>query len=103
VEKAAVAAGCSKRTLLRWCKWPVFAQALEEARRQTVDDALNKLRTSLTAAVDKLTDLMNGATTEAISLRAAVALLDHGTRAVETYDVLARLTALEILLKGRAP
>jgi len=104
VAQAAAKAGCSERTVLRWLKQPAFAQAVEQARQAVVQDGLNRLRTALGLAVSRLTDLMMNGGTEAIALRAALGLLDHGVKSIELCDVVTRLTALEQLMrKGVSP
>lgn len=102
IARAAEKTGISEKTARRWLKQPAFAQAVEQARQETVRVGLDRLRTSLTAAVDKLVTLLDSGN-ESVSLKASIALIDHGVKSIELFDIVTRLTALEQLMRGPIP
>lgn len=94
VEEAARTAKVSRSRLYVWLQDPAFSSALEQARREQSREALNFLRGCLLRAVQRLDALLSG-NNETIAYRAAVALLDHGLKAVELEDLTRRIERLE--------
>lgn len=88
VNDAAAKAGVSVSTLKRWQQRPEFQAAYEKARRGLVEQAFNRVKSSMTMAVDALTDIVKNAPKEGDRSRAAVALLQFGLRSVELADPL---------------
>ena len=60
-----------------------------------MDEALERLKSGLTQAVDKLLELLQTKGQPGIQLRAAQTLLDHGLKAVELQDLVQRVEELE--------
>ena len=86
--------GINELTLRRWLKVDDFVAAYRAARRQVVEKAIAQLQESAWAASSTLIRLL-GSASDAIRLRAAVAILDHANKGVELIDFEERLTALE--------
>ena len=85
----------SKGTFYGWRKEPVFQAELKLQRQALVDEALERLKSGLTQAVDKLLELLQTKGQPGIQLRAAQTLLDHGLKAVELQDLVQRVEELE--------
>ena len=96
VEEAARAVGVSANTLLRWMKEPDFQAAYREARRAAYSQAVAKLQQGATAAATTLFKVMLDQETPAsVRVRAAEAIMNHSSKAIEIEDVEARVTELE--------
>jgi transposase-like protein len=94
VGAAAEKAGVAEVTLYRWLKLPDFVAAYREARRDVVEKAVAQLQQSSWAASTTLVRLL-GSSSDAIRLRAALAILDQGNKGLELIDFEERLAALE--------
>jgi len=100
IEKAAIAAGISEATALRYLKDSEFVEAYRSARREVVNHALTTLQRGCSEAVATLLAVANDSQAPASSrVSAAKAILDTSIRAVEIDDLGARLKVLEELLK----
>ena len=96
VEEAARAVGVSANTLLRWMKEPDFQAAYREARRAAYSQAVAKLQQGATAAATTLLKVMlDPGTPASVRVRAAEAIINHSSKAIEIEDVEARVTDLE--------
>jgi hypothetical protein len=91
---AATAAGVAPRTLDRWLAQPAFRAAVDGAAREIFQEALIKLRAKAPAAADTVDRLRRKAKSEAVRLRAALAVFNLVSRA-DLEDILQRLEALE--------
>lgn len=101
VEEAARTAGIGVRTLLRWLKLPEFQKAYRDARRAVVSQAVARLQQGTSAAATTLLKTMVDPTTPAsVKVRAAEAILNHASRAIEIEDIEARVAALEAVKGG---
>jgi transposase len=101
IEAAAKTADVSDVTIWRWMKQPAFRVKLRDARRAVVEGAIGRLQQTATEAVETLRrNLTCG--TPSVEVRAATAILDQATRAVELFDVVERLEQLEARLAARA-
>ena len=90
VAAAAVQAGVGERTLRRWLKEPGFLAAYRNARRELVEGAVGRVQAAAGQAVDMLLAVAKDGARDGDRVRAAVALLDHGFRGLESADVLHR-------------
>lgn len=91
---AAARAGVSEATIARWLRNPQFRAAYRDARRQIVEAAIGTLQGATSEAVETLRRNLthdNGN----VQVRAAVAILDHATKAIELMDLAERVEALE--------
>jgi hypothetical protein len=96
VEEAAKSAGVSPKTLRRWQQVPEFDAAYRKARRDAFGQCVARLQQVSSAAVTTLQRLLvEQGTPAAVKARAAYYILTLSTKAIETEDILARLTALE--------
>jgi hypothetical protein len=94
IEQAARQAGVCEKTLRNWLAQADFAAAYRGAREQVVEQAVAVLQQASIHAVAALhRNLSCGR--PACEISAANSLLAHSIRAIETFDVLSRLAALE--------
>lgn len=101
IESAAGVAGVGVRTLRRWlAEDTTFVGALREAQSELLSENLRSLLAAMADNRRALIDLRDGAASEAIRLRAAVAL-DASLRSWwEAAELHNRLVALEAALQG---
>lgn len=97
VEEARKAAGVSQETVWRWMKNPLFRDELEAARQSVIDEALANLKSSITQAVQTLTDAMAEGE-PALRVRAAGMILDHFWKVKELQELEIRLKRIEDIL-----
>mgnify|MGYP002213781627 CR=1 FL=1 len=95
ISAAAKKAGVSERTLGRWAKRPDFEAKLKEIRAKAIRQAVNRVTRAAGSAVSTLLELARHGESEAVRLRAAIAILDHAWRGQELLDISERLVALE--------
>ncbi len=96
VGGAAQKAGVGERTLLRWLQTDDFKAAYRDARREATSQAIARLATTSSGAVDTLQSVCNDlAAPPAARVSAAKTLLDFAFRAVEIDDLAARVELLE--------
>jgi hypothetical protein len=94
LEQAAQKAGVCERTLSTWLKEPDFAAAYRLARQRVVEQAIGILQQASIQAVATLVRNLNCGR-HAVEVSAANSLLERSTAAIETFDILTRLEALE--------
>lgn len=95
LEAARRSARVSKGTFYGWMKEPAFTAELAHQREAVVQQAFDRLKGSMTQAVEKLLQLLNVEGQLGIQLRAAQTLLDTGLKAVEHQALEQRVEALE--------
>jgi len=96
---AAQAAGISERTLRAWRRTAEFAAEYRARRLEVVEHAVGILQSaSLQAVLTLMKNLSCGRASAEIS--AANILLEKSLQAVEQFDVLSRLEALERAAQG---
>jgi hypothetical protein len=101
VGKAAAKVGVNERTLRRWQLDPAFAAAYRLARQQLVESATAAMQKAADQAVQTLAKNLK-AKRPSDQIRAAVAVYDRATKAVELGDLVARIEALEAADKAGA-
>ena len=94
VSAAAESAGIGRRTLQRWQSTPAFKAALASAELALIDQSVRRLLGLQEAALGVLSDLM-ATGTPAIKLRAAMSVLEFGTRMRELRNSEDRLAEQE--------
>lgn len=100
VEEAARAVGISPNTLSKWMKIPEFMDAYREATHSDFSQSMSRLRQATLAAVTTvLKNMVDPKTPPAGRQRAAEYVIDRAAKAIEAEDLLARVEALERLLK----
>lgn len=82
-EDAARDAGISPRTLRRWLQDESFQDALHDAVRESLADAVLRLKSSALVAVDSLVDVARYAESEHARVQAAGRLLDANMRLLQ--------------------
>jgi hypothetical protein len=94
--QAAEAAGVTRRTIDRYLNDPVFQAALDQA----AGDKLGDVARLMVGAMHTATGIMLAVATNednsaGVRLRACVAIIQHGPKIFETYDLAERVKALE--------
>lgn len=100
IAEAAKKAGISEATALRWLKLPDVTSAYRTARREVVQHALATIQRATSEAVEALRRNLN-ATTGAVQVSAARALLEYAVRAVELDDLAERVERIEEALESQ--
>ena len=104
VEDAARACNIPVRTLFRWLKDPEFDAAYRAAKRAAFGQGIARLHHLISAAVSTLGKVMlDAGTPPATKVRAADSILNHTIKAIETEDIEARLTGLELAADENKP
>ena len=96
--EAARKIGCSTEQIYKWLKNEEFRAELEKLRSRIVDDAVGKLKSHVTKAVDTLALLMDD---ESSGVRRAACndILNHVSKFIELKELETRLVKLESALK----
>jgi hypothetical protein len=95
-EEAAKSAGISHNTLLKWMKEPEFDAAYRQAKRAAYGQSIARLQQGTTAAATTLLKVLIDQNTPAsVRVRAAEAIFNHASKAIEIEDIEARLAELE--------
>lgn len=94
LEEACRRAKLSKGTLYAWLKDEVFKAELKRQRDEVVKGALDRLKFSMTRAVEELVKLVDTSRPE---LRRLVCkdIIDYGLKAIEFEDIEERLDKIE--------
>jgi len=95
VTDAATTAKISRKTLYLWMKEPAFAAALKEAESEMLDQAVRRLASMLTTALDELDSLLKTGAKETTRLRAVALVLERYFSIKELADLEERLNRLE--------
>jgi transposase-like protein len=96
IEEAAKSVDIATKTLLRWMKEAEFQTAYREARRSAYSQAVAKLQQGATAAATTLLKIMlDQGTPASVRVRAAEAVMNHSSKAIEIEDIEARVAELE--------
>jgi hypothetical protein len=102
IKDAAEAAHCSYKTLRRWLREPAFLAELRRLRREVLEESVTLLQCLTRSAVVALGKNLNCGRPSS-EIQAAALILDHATKAVELFDVIGRLEAIEKVLARRKP
>ena len=97
-RQAARRLGCSLSCVRDRLSKPAFKAKYEKAKADALGDAIDNLSIRLTTAVDVLAKVMTDSETAAtVRVSAADAILRHGLRYVEQYEIIKRIEALEAM------
>jgi len=103
LEEAARSVGIGAATLLRWQKLPEFQKAYRQARRDAYSQSIARLQQGTSAAATTLLKTMiDGTTPASVKVRAAEAIFNHASKAIEIEDIEARVAALEAAAEAAA-
>ena len=94
VEEGCRAAGITRQTWYNWMRDEALNEAVCQCREGVISDALERLKTSVTFAVEGLTGLVE-AEEKNIRLRACSEVLDYFMKARELEDMDRRVSILE--------
>ena len=100
LEAGCKAARISKSSFHRWLKDENFKNELERQREEMINEALQRLKTSVTRAVDGLIELME-ADEKAFRLRACEKVLDYVLKVKEIGELGDRLSKVEKIIWER--
>lgn len=101
IGAAAAALGIGERTVFRRLESPEFRAEFDRLQRETITAAAAGLNGALGAAVDTMTQIMNGTENSAqVRLSAAKGVLEAALKAAEVIDIERRLDALEQARNG---
>jgi len=92
---AAKKAGVSEKTIFTWMKLDTFRAALNDASRETIDNASRRLMQGQGEALDALSALIKKGRNESVRRAAAVDWLNITLKYKDLNDIEERLTALE--------
>ena len=96
LEAAAKSSGAGLSTLKVWLSTvPALPARVAQLRGELTGRAVGLLSCAMADAAMRLRHLCNESESEAVQLKAATSLLDHGLRVRESVEIEARLTALE--------
>jgi hypothetical protein len=96
VEEAAKSIGVAPKTLFRWMQVPEFDAAYRKSRRDAFRQSVARLQQASGAAVTALIKLaVDPNAPAAVRARAAYYILTLATKAMETEEIEARVSALE--------
>lgn len=98
-QAAAEKAGISQATLSRWLADPEFQYAYRVARRSVVEFAIGQLQSACGKAVEALVRNLEAARASD-QIRAALGILEHANKGLETFDLVARLNEALSQLEG---
>ena len=102
IPAAAESIGIGEVTLWRWLKIEKFKAAFREARYEVVTQAIVKLQTNLTKAIDTLMEIAEDCEAPASArVTAARTIIDQSLRAIEVEDLEARIYLLEQAVKDK--
>lgn len=94
IKDAAAQVGIGEKTAHRRLADPTFRQRIAELRREMTNQAVGRLADAMAEAAGELRRL-TGSPNEGIRLRACVALLDQGLKAVALADLDDRIRCIE--------
>lgn len=101
IPAAAKSVGIGEVTLWRWLRIDHFKSAYQRARCQIVSQAVAKLQSNLTKAIDTLLEIAEDSEAPASArVTASRAIIDQALKGTEQEDLQSRLTALEKLIKN---
>lgn len=102
IQEAAENAGVSESTVRRWLKDDHFTAAYRKARHQVVSQAIGKLQTNISGAIDVLMDIAENEQAPASArVTAARAIIDQSLKAVEVENVEERIERLEQIIEEK--
>lgn len=100
-KQAARRLGCSLSCVRDRLSKPTFKAKFEKAKADALGDAIDNLKIRMSSAVDVLSVTMTKEDTPAtVKVSAADAILRHGLRYVEQYEIIKRIEALEAAREG---
>ena len=98
-EQAATAAQVEPRTIRRWLRTPEFRRDLDLLHDISIRQALAKLVSGLTSAVDKIAGLVETGDSDSVKLRAAEMMIANALRVREQVSVTTLLLDLDAKMK----
>ena len=101
-RQAARRLGCSLSCVRDRLSKPAFKAKYQKIMADALSDAIDNLKIRMSSAVDVLSVTMTKEDTPAtVKVSAADAILRHGLRYVEQYDIIKRIEALEAAQKAK--
>ena len=100
IRKGCRDAGITPTTYHEWIKDPEFADAITEARNALVIEGMNKLKSGVGRAVDRLLELVD-AESEEVRRKACTTILEMAMKWKELGEVEERLDSIERIILER--
>ncbi|GAP11046.1 hypothetical protein BECAL_02228 [Bellilinea caldifistulae] len=94
-REAAHKCGIGEKTAYRWLRQPAFREALQEAESGLLEEAMRRLLSMQSGALDALSDLVTDRRLPGARLAAAKTVLDAVLRFRNAVELEARITDLE--------
>ena len=94
IEIACKKAGIDRRTFYNWMKKEEFKEYLETKQKEVVEEALKRIKLSITKAVDNLIECLNS-DDERMRRLTSKDILDYFIKVNELQDIEQRLEKLE--------
>ena len=95
IELAAKQAGISPKQIFDWLNQPAFRQELENRKNNAVNQAVDRLKATVSKACDTLIGLLDHAESESVRHRVAIDMLNMTLKFMEFKDVEQRIRKLE--------
>lgn len=95
IEQASKLSGVSSKQIFEWLNQPLFKSELDRLRNETVDEAVNKLKSSALKACETLVTLLDDAESASVKHRVAVDILNMTLKFMEFKEVEQRIRKLE--------
>ena len=100
IESGCRAAGISTTTYYDWIKNPVFADAIDTQRNYIINEAMQRLRQGIGAAVDKLLALVNS-DNEEVARKASTSIVEIALKMRESEEIEDRIESIEKIILER--
>lgn len=100
IESGCRAAGISTTTYYDWIKNPVFADAIDTQRNYIINEAMQRLRQGIGAAVDKLLALVNS-DNEEVARKASTSIVEIALKMRESEEIEDRIESIEKIVLER--
>jgi hypothetical protein len=91
---AAEQAGVSSKTIERWLRDEDFIREYRAARSQVMETAVARIQHAAIAAAQTLRRNLDPPASPSVQIRAAVAILELGTRGIELFDLVQKVDEL---------
>ena len=100
-EAARAKLGIGQTTLYRWLGDENFKNALAQERNKVSNDALSRLKTCLSQAVETLYDIMTRSASEQARRQASESMIRYAMKGYEIQNINERIERIEKILQER--
>ena len=100
-EQARAKLGIGQTTLYRWLADENFKRALDQERNKVTNDALSRLKTSLSQAVETLFSIMTQSQSEQARRQASESMIRYAMKGYEIQNINERIERIEKILQEK--